>query len=277
MPRDVYEKHIHADPDLPLLFFDGLSTQPVAGRGLHWHEDMEILQFIDSSGVVFCNGQQVEPQAGDVVIIKPNTLHTVCTTADRVSYYCLIVDPAFCSRQKLPLSSLSFQTLVRGDPYIDRLFFELLAEVYDKPAYYKQRIQATVTNLLVHVCRQYQNQSRPLPEPSGNSKETVVKDIMGYLRHHFTEKISIELLSRQLGFSYSYLCHAFKEATTFTIGEYTQQLRCHYAMQLLSSTEISVSEAAERAGFNSVSYFSKVYKRFIGRLPSKEMRQGGER
>lgn len=27
MQKDIYERHIHADPDLPLLFFDGLTTQ----------------------------------------------------------------------------------------------------------------------------------------------------------------------------------------------------------------------------------------------------------
>ncbi len=273
MQRDIYERHIHADPDLPLLLFDGVSTQRVTNKYLHWHEDIEILQFIENSGIVFCNGQSVEPQAGDVVIVKPNSLHTVCTKADRVSYYCLIVDQSFSNRQKLPLSSLSYQMLVRGDSYIDRMFFELTSELYEKPDYYKQRIRANVTNLLIHVCRQYQDNSSQLPKQSGNQKEAIVKDIIRYLQHHFTEKISIDLLSRELGFSYSYLCHIFKEVTTLTIVEYTQQLRCNYAMQLLSTMGLSVSEAAERAGFNNVSYFSKIYKRSMGHPPSKEARQ----
>ena len=94
--------------------------------------------------------------------------------------------------------------------------------MYEKHDYYKQRIRANVTNLLIHVCRQYQNNSSQLPKQSGNQKETIVKDIIRYLQHHFTEKISIDLLSRELGFSYSYLCHIFKEVTTLTIVEYTQ-------------------------------------------------------
>ncbi len=273
MQKDIYERHIHADPDLPLLFFDGLTTQRVTNKYLHWHEDIEILQFIENSGIVFCDGQCIETQAGDVVIIKPNSLHTVCTTADRVSYYCLIVDQSFSNQQKLPLSSLSFQTLVRGDTYIDRIFFELVSEMYEKHDYYKQLVRADVIKLLTHVCRQYQNSSQQPPKRSGNQKDAIVKDIIRYLQHHFTEKISIEQLSHELGFSYSYLCHIFKDVTSLTIVEYIHHLRCNYAMQLLSTMGLSVSEAAERAGFNNVSYFSKIYKRSMGCSPSNEARK----
>lgn len=180
------------------------------------------------------------------MIIKPNSLHTVCTTADRVSYYCLIVDQSFSNQQKLPLSSLSFQTLVRGDTYIDRIFFELVSEMYEKHDYYKQLVRADVIKLLTHVCRQYQNSSQQPPKRSGNQKDAIVKDIIRYLQHHFTEKISIEQLSHELGFSYSYLCHIFKDVTSLTIVEYIHHLRCNYAMQLLSTMGLSVSEAAER-------------------------------
>ncbi len=269
MQKPFYEKHVHADPDLPFLLFDGVSQQRVTNKILHWHEDMEILQFIENSGVVFCNGQRIEPRSGDIVIINPNALHTVCTTADRVSYYCLIVDKAFSDQQKLPLSSMSFQMLVEKDTNIDRLFLELIREMHEKHLFFKQRMQANVTNLLIHICRQYQNNSRQVPEHAGNQKETIVKNIIRYLQHHFTEDIHVEQLSHELGFSYSYLCHVFKEITTCTIVEYIQQLRCIYAMQLLTTMGLSVSEAAEQAGFNNVSYFSKIYKRFMGHSPSK--------
>lgn len=60
MQKDIYERHIHADPDLPLLFFDGLTTQRVTNKYLHWHEDIEILQFIENSGIVFCGGSALK-------------------------------------------------------------------------------------------------------------------------------------------------------------------------------------------------------------------------
>lgn len=107
---------------------------------------------------------------GDVVIIKPNSLHTVCTTADRVSYYCLIVDQSFSNQQKLPLSSLSFQTLVRGDTYIDRIFFELVSEMYEKHDYYKQLVRADVIKLLNPRLPSVQNSSSTASETVRESK-----------------------------------------------------------------------------------------------------------
>ncbi len=112
-----------------------------------------------------------------------------------------------------------------------------------------------------------------LSEQTSKQKESIVKNVIQYLQHHYTDSISMQELADKMGFSYYYLCHVFKEITMLTIVEYIQQLRCNYAMQLLASTEQTVSEIAEQVGFNNVSYFSKIYKRCMGRLPSADARR----
>ena len=53
-----------------------------------------------------------------------------------------------------------------------------------------------------------------------------------------------------------------------TVMKYVEFLRCRHAKELLESGA-SVSKTAVECGFSNLSYFTKVFKRQYGVLPSK--------
>ena len=55
--------------------------------------------------------------------------------------------------------------------------------------------------------------------------------------------------------------------------EYVNYLRCAYALQLLKDGEYNISEAAVQSGFSDISYFTRVFKQQMGRLPSDVKKQ----
>ena len=59
--------------------------------------------------------------------------------------------------------------------------------------------------------------------------------------------------------------------TQTTINQYINMLRCNEAKVLLSQGKQSVTEIGTHCGFNSMSYFSKTYRKIIGELPSQTM------
>jgi AraC-like DNA-binding protein len=59
-------------------------------------------------------------------------------------------------------------------------------------------------------------------------------------------------------------------ATGKTLVEYINIVRCEHARELLSSGSFNVGESAEQCGFQDISYFSRIYKKYIGILPSEE-------
>ena len=52
--------------------------------------------------------------------------------------------------------------------------------------------------------------------------------------------------------------------------DYLNFLRCSNARRLMASGKYNVSESAAMSGFKSLSYFSRVYRRQMGVLPSAE-------
>ena len=87
------------------------------------------------------------------------------------------------------------------------------------------------------------------------------------------EKIKIEEILEESGFSRAYFSREFKKITGNSIVDYINFVRCSRTEELISTGDYIISEAAEMCGFSSMSYFSKTYKKFMGRLPSETVKK----
>ena len=59
--------------------------------------------------------------------------------------------------------------------------------------------------------------------------------------------------------SVSAFCKFFKRASGKTFSDYTNEIRIAFACQLLIETDMSISEIATASGFDSMSYFNRVF------------------
>ena len=99
-------------------------------------------------------------------------------------------------------------------------------------------------------------------------KQEVTKAVIAYIRRHFAEPVTVDGLCAAVCFSRSYVCHAFKEVTGKTVIEYLRMVRCNSARALLADGRYSVTECARQSGFQTPSYFSRVYRQEMGVPPS---------
>ena len=60
----------------------------------------------------------------------------------------------------------------------------------------------------------------------------------------------------------------FKKKTGFTLSNYINIIRCKYAKELLYSGKYTVKEVALLCSFDNFSYFTNVFKKHTGSLPS---------
>jgi AraC-like DNA-binding protein len=102
-------------------------------------------------------------------------------------------------------------------------------------------------------------------------KLSYVKSTLTFIRRKHKEHITLNQICDYVGLDKFYLCHLFKQITGETIVEYINFIRCEYAKKYLASGDFTVIECAEQSGFPDSSYFSRVYKRYMGVLPSEEL------
>ncbi len=89
------------------------------------------------------------------------------------------------------------------------------------------------------------------------------------LLDHAEESIALDALAREVGMSYSAFRRSFARHAGTSPRSYQLEIRINKAKELLRGGTFSVSEIAERLGFTSVYYFSRLFKRRTGRAPSE--------
>ena len=83
------------------------------------------------------------------------------------------------------------------------------------------------------------------------------------------EKFNIGVLATQMGMSRSQLFKRVREVTGESPKQLLNKIRLQSAERMLQEGNMTVSEVADATGWNSVSYFSKSFKRRFGRNPKK--------
>lgn len=101
----------------------------------------------------------------------------------------------------------------------------------------------------------------------------VLEAIIDYVNKNYAEDITLKGTSEKFFVNRSHLARIFKLKTKMTFNGYLTQLRIEKACELLSQG-ISVNRAAEMVGYDSSRYFSRVFYKVKGCIPS--MYRNGE-
>jgi transcriptional regulator GlxA family with amidase domain len=95
----------------------------------------------------------------------------------------------------------------------------------------------------------------------------IVRETKLHLAERLEQPIDLHALANHLAVSYSTLRQAFKHHTGFAPHQYQLELRVAEAKHLLAGSVLPVKEIAARLGFQSPSYFSRLFKNRTGLSP----------
>ncbi len=265
MQSAPYEPIHHADPSFPVTFHLDVISAQSGGVEPHWHEGVEILYCIGGSACVIYDMEPHQMEAGVFVVIPSGAIHYISPHKEGdCQYYCLIVQPAQFPETLFPLESTSPDPVIT-DSVMNRFFQQIIGEMVEKRPYYKEAVTAYIRLLFTEIFRYH---CHPAKNTASVRQQEAVKQGILYLRTHFREKITIDTVCSYLGFSKYYYCHMFKKVTGRSMMDYVLFLRCSNARRLLESGRHSIAECAAQSGFTDVSYFTRVFKAQMGKLPS---------
>lgn len=108
-----------------------------------------------------------------------------------------------------------------------------------------------------------------------NSK-TITNLMKQIVRTDYDQNLSLELIAKKMNYSVFYLTKSFKAETNTTFLEYLTAYRIEKAKELLNSEESIIKEISYKVGFNSQSYFSKIFKKYTNMSPMDWMNKTKE-
>lgn len=98
---------------------------------------------------------------------------------------------------------------------------------------------------------------------------TVVDQINQFISEHYREEIGRNEIARWLFLTPEHVSRMYKKQTGVSLTDYINMYRIEKAKALLEETESSVSEIAVKVGYDNFTYFSTLFKKYVGITPNQ--------
>ncbi len=250
-----------------------------------WHDSLEIFYVLDGRGQYFIENKFYSFEKGSLFVISNNELHkSQIRPGEHFEVIVIMFDPTLLSFLQLeddfnPLDiflnhpadfSHQLDTDSETGARMERIF-AAIKEEYERKAGYSMRVIASYLQcLLVEINRSYKkkNLSRGKIRRQVHLKEIVSKSIE-FVETHFTEEINLTRVADEVGVSPSYLSSEFKKDTGISFIDYISVQRIQMAKEYLETTDLPVTDIAFRIGYKNVTHFNLVFKKIVGKSPTK--------
>ncbi|GAA1571631.1 AraC family transcriptional regulator [Kribbella hippodromi] len=257
LPRPLVHEALRRPPTSHLLVTDAgyfpHATRHARSR-LRGSPQAIVIMCTEGSGWVEMDNSRCDVEAGQFVIIPPRVPHSYYADPDKPwSIWWLHLAgsdlPALLSAVGLTPER---PTGLMADPI--RLV-ELVASICDDLA--ADETQASLTaaagaawHLLARLAAERSNRA-------GNHQS--IARVQTYMRENLATPLSVPALAAMAGFSTSHFSARFRDATGYTVVEYTKRLRMARARQLLITTRDPIADIAHAVGYTDPLYFSRQF------------------
>ena len=255
-------------------YFDILNTDYPF---LHKHSYWELTLLIRGLLINHINNTTQTFEGGDCFIMRPDDKHAIYTkNKDKASNIILINFVVSNDYMRKVLDTY-------GDDIYDRLINEknalkfalntsILSDIINDC--YKVQLTNSIDSRNAKIfCKVLVN--RILSEIieqhllNSNKKPKWLNSFLDYLNSPDSFSKTIKEISQFTPYSYSRLSHLFKEWFNTSIIDYRNSIKLEYAKSLMQNGQNNISEIAYILGFNSMSYFTHLFKNKYGIAPIK--------
>ena len=232
----------------------------------HYHPEYELTLITQGSGKRLVGDNYQNYEAGDLVLLGPDLPHTWVSNPSKKKKNVSAVVIQFS--EKFIQSFLHFNEfkevsslLTSSSRGLAFSFHELEQEIIQLPE--KSGVEK-VTALFLILQKLAQQKPKKLASDyfravRGTENEKRINVICQYVQRHATEKIVLDKVAALVHLSRSAFCKFFKRATGKTLSEYVNDLRIGNACELLIESDKPINEIAYQTGFDSLTYFNRIF------------------
>lgn len=247
----------------------------------HLHDEYEIYYLLEGKRLYFIGQNTYLISKGNMVFINKNVIHKTGLASgpyhDRIliefagepfgSFYSFFGDLSLESFFEKYQGVMEFDERERS--YVENMLLGIQSEIHHKKPGYRLSVMNRLASLLIFAQRHAEEGKKSRSLELKNPKHKKVDEVAKYIAGNCTEPLSLESVADAFFVNKCYLSRIFKEITGFTINEYINVHRIQKAQELLSSTDLSVTEIASECGYESLTYFEKVFKTYREITPLK--------
>lgn len=245
---------------------------------LHHHDFYEIYLLLRGRVTYIVENHIYNMRPGDIMLISPLELHQarISTEEDPYERIVLWVARPYLEQLSSPRTSLTrcFDTSVPGHANLLRLpgqasatmhrRMERLQTLHQQEGYGGDLLaKSCLTELLVELNQAAHDRAAPAADCSSDQ---VVDAVLHYINEHYSEPLTLDMLSEKFFISKYHLLRKFDAQVGTTVHRYILQKRLLIAKQLLGSG-VAPSEVCQYCGFGDYANFYRAFKLQYGSTP----------
>lgn len=248
--------------------------------GFHAHDDYMALIPRSGGMVVRVKDEQsaFRINAACMVLVAPGVEHATTTTRAQQRHLALYFDAAFVEdcAERIGAGQASGQAPVPPRCGVWRMGATLaqMLRLYeelsgaDAPRRDSPSMRATERLIATECITTALTMPNALPSHRGRDA-LLIHEILAYLEAHMAEQLTVDDVAAQFLLSRRHFTRLFRERTGHSMIETLNGLRLERARMLLEDPKTSVMDAALLVGFETPSYFARLYRARYGSSPSQ--------
>lgn len=248
---------------LPLTWYDRvISCMP------HFHAGIELVFVLEGEFNAAINGQSMCVRAGEMLVNNCYSVHAY-EAKDCHAIITVIPLSVVPSIQKRVISNRFRFNIIQDDENKALEFF--MRMMADNP---KNEI---LLKGISYALLGYLTERIPLDPVASSDQANVICRILNYLDDNFSQRLTVEHVAAQFGYSRSRFSHLFKSTIGYSLPQYLNMLRCRSISEALLTTDTPVVDLAVGAGFNNAHTFYSAFKAYYHMTPREyvRMHKGG--
>lgn len=282
---NLQETTRHGSYDFPIaIYTDKFNLFEEGYIRWHWHKELQFSYCLYDKVSFSIENEKIILEAGEGIMVNSNVLHQIKPYKNNnCMMFSIVFDSTLIEGNRhsliekkylnpvLESSNLKFISL-KPDIEWQKNILKYIKRVFslwnEEPYGYELEVRNYLGTIWLNIIREVKEEIKDSVSGVSHDEERV-KLALQYIHEHYAENISLNDIAVAVSISKSECCRSFKRTLRVTPFECLMEYRTLKASELLLKSKKSISDIAFDAGFNGISYFGKVFKKYMNCTPSE--------
>ena len=222
----------------------------------HLHQSFEFITILSGKMDIIVDDKLYTLKKNDALLIFPHQIHSL--SSSNSEHMLCIFSPEIV---KAYYSGVSNKIPKNNTFFPDKHLIDSISKLNEHSDIIRKKA------VLYSACADFDKKAEYTDKK--NDDLNLLFKIFQFIETNYNRDCSLEKMSKDTAFSYSYLSRYFKKIVGISYNNYVNKYRINNACYILENSSCSVLQCALDCGYTSLRSFNRNFKAIVGESPNK--------